>query len=135
MSRTWKWIIGIGLTLSVLALAVVPFIFRIGMRAMPLVKQGVRMGRQFPDRMHDFGMMGGIPGMIGITNVLLPILVIALMLFIGYLIGSAKKPTTPAVVSPAPAVSPDGLKPCAHCGQNLEPSWTHCPFCGTQING
>lgn len=135
MSRTWKWIIGIGLSLGILVLAAGSVFMRFGMRAMPYLKQGMGTGGQFPGRMHNFGFMGGAPGMMGFSNVLLPILVIALMLFIGYLVGSARKPAIPAAVVSAPVDKTAEFKPCSQCGKGLENGWTHCPYCGTQIPG
>lgn len=134
MSRTWKWIIGIGLSVSILALAVLPFVMRIGMHAVPFIKQGMRAGRQFPGRMQDFGLMGGAPGMMGFTNILLPILVIVFVLFIGYLVGSSRKPTTLAPAASVPVATPVELKPCTQCGKGLENNWAHCPYCGKQIS-
>ncbi len=143
MSRTWKWIIGIGLTLSVIALAVLPFILRIGMRAVPVIQQGARAGRQFPGKVPEFGkvgmpaMRGGFPLMTGLHNVLLPLLVVALVLFVGYLIGSARKPAVAAApVAPAPAVQAQTVEKgeitCENCGKGIQQEWTHCPFCGNK---
>lgn len=135
MSRTWKWIIGLGLSLSIVALAVLPFVLRIGMHAMPIVNQGMRAGRQFPGRMHDFGLMGVAPGMMGFTNILLPLLVIVFVLFIGYLVGSSRKSAAPTSTTSAAVTTPDELKSCAQCGKGIENGWVHCPYCGTQISG
>ncbi len=136
MKNAWKWILGILLSLLVICLAVVPLFFRVGYRYMPMMRGGFRGDFHVPGA---FGFMGGL---MALRMVLLPLLVVALLVLIGFWIGSARRNSvqSPPTAQPLPQASPPVAttsiseeKHCTHCGNTLQPEWAHCPSCGTKV--
>jgi len=148
MKNAWKWILGIFLGLSVVALAVLPFFMRLGFRMMPNVQRFGERGFRGFHMDGPFGMMGGgymgggmWGGLMALRMVILPVLVIALLVLIGFWIGSARRQnvvaqgsTQPITQGPVAAVAaPEAEKLCKSCGKHLETEWMTCPFCGTKV--
>lgn len=121
----------------VVCLAVVPLFFRVGYRFMPMMRGGFRGDFHGPGA---FGFMGGL---MALRMVLLPLLVVALLVLIGFWIGSARRNSVRAATSAqplpqstSPAATPVAAvegKHCTHCGNTLLPEWAHCPSCGTKV--
>jgi hypothetical protein len=148
MKNAWKWILGIILGLSIVALTVLPFFMRLGIRMMPNVQRFGERGFRGFHMDGPFGMMGGgymgggmWGGLMAIRMVVLPLLVIALLVLISYWIGNARRqkisaqvPAQPVIQEPLPVVaSVEAEKHCKSCGKHLETEWMTCPFCGTKV--
>ncbi len=85
MKNVWKWILGILLALMLFGLALIPLFFRIGYRYMPMMRGGFR------GDFHSPGVFGFMGGFMALWMILLPLLVIAILVLIGFWIGSARR--------------------------------------------
>lgn len=74
-------------------------------------------------------MMMGFGFLIMLAILVIPILLIAGLIFLLVKPNIQQKVTRPPVVMPGEA-SPNSGRTCSHCGAGLQPEWTHCPQCG-----
>ena len=151
MKTFWKWAaILVGIFLVVFLGASLVFsrmFFGFPMRGrMPMMGGGFGFGRGMP----FYGGFGG--GVMIIGRFLLPLILIALLVLIGFAIGRRARPATvqagptqfvqsppvpptPVQAEPIPAepVVAQSESTCGHCGKPLQPEWNTCPYCGAKI--
>ncbi len=77
-------------------------------------------------------MMMGFGFLIMLAVLLIPILLIAGLVFMLVKPNFQQKVTQPPVVTPGKAAASSG-RACSHCGTGLQPEWTHCPQCGAPV--
>jgi len=120
MKNVWKWIllfVGVFLAGFIIAL---PFFgwFGMGWGRMPMM--GSRLG-------YGLHLMGGFPllGFAGafLVRCLVPLAIIALLV-VGIVV----------LVRRSNKVTPKTTRTCANCGKPLQEDWTHCPYCGADVN-
>jgi hypothetical protein len=155
MKNVLKWaaiILGI---LIVLVLVASPFLLRSGFARMPFAGFSRMPMHPGPDgwngmgghpglrMMGGFGLFGGV-GMLLFrllgNLVVLGLIVLGVVALVRYF--SKRQPTalpaapaafSAAPVTPAPAPAPVQTQACKACGKDLQPDWSHCPYCGTAV--
>lgn len=150
MKNIWKWVLGIVLTLILAAgLFGLGFLFRTRVATnfaprSPIVQmerfpgwRGDRMDmpRGGPMMMHQFGRGPFLPGMMffGFIGRLLPLALLALLLYAAYRLGKGRSAPLPApvAVSETPPTPPaPSTHSCTTCGNAVQDEWKHCPNCG-----
>lgn len=151
MKNIWKWVLGIVLTLVLVALAVglfgLGFFVRtrtadLAPRNIPAVQmdrfpdwRGDRMDMpRGPMMMRGFRRGPFLPGMMffGFVGRIVPLALFGLLLYGAYRLGkgrSAPLVAPVAVSETSPAPSPT-THPCSACGTTVHDDWKHCPNCG-----
>lgn len=129
MNKFWKWFLIIAGGLFILGLVVlVPVLIGFNQHMFPMMRFGARV-----PMMHGFGFMGA--GMM-FFRLLIPLGLIGLLILLGVAIGKSGKPAQ-VLAAPSVASAPVETKPeektCTACGQQLEPDWANCPYCGQKI--
>lgn len=150
MRTFWKWAaIFVGIFLAVFLGA--SLVFSRMFFAFPMHERMPMMGGFGFDRGMPFYSGFGVWVMI-IGRFLVPLILIALFVFIGIAIGRRPRPVqvqaaptqfpqssaaAPGPVQveavPAEAVEPRSELTCVHCGKSLQTDWISCPYCGEKV--
>ena len=151
MKNVLKWaaiILGI---LIVLVLVASPFLLRFGFARTPLnmIPRGFNgtpfdRGPNGPHMMGGFGMFGGMGMMLFrlLGNVVVLGLIVMGVIALIKVFSTPRSVAQPAAIqgvsavaaAAAPVPAPvQTTQPCKACGKELQPDWTHCPFCGEKV--
>jgi hypothetical protein len=156
MKNSWKWALGIVLTLVVAAgLFGLGFLYstRATMKFAPRSISVMQMERfpagrgdridipRGPMMMREFGHRPFMPGMMffGFIGRLIPLALFALLLYGAYQLGKGR--STPAIAPVAASKASEASEaseappapathPCSACDSPVQDGWKHCPNCG-----
>jgi len=136
MKTVWKWVLGIVIVLVVIAA------LGVGARLLmanylPRVSADVdgfnfpMMGGRGYDHFGGMRIFGGgmrmFGGGFGMFGGLLPLVLLGLLVYGAYHLGTRKFMAQPGTVVPAT------VRTCTKCGQQVQETWNNCPNCGKKI--